>query len=218
MVHFGIVLGVICAAAALGVAGTYRLTQARIRERLEAKQNEALSLIFRSVGGRPAGVVAGQGDERVFKAVADAGSAAADKVIAYAAMGSAQGYSSRVRVLAAVDADCSKVLAIFVTYQAETPGLGTQVSDVKPDATWGQVLTGSKNPVKATAGRYEAPASLDALPAFQKQFAGVPAGSVRLGEGVDGITGATISSRAVADAVNDAVQRIRSAVQAGPPR
>ena len=209
MVHFGAVLGVVCAAAALGVSGTYRLTQEPIKKSLADKQKAALALLFDSVGASPAGVLGGKGDDRVFKATAgkDGG-----HVAAYAAVGSGQGYSSRIRVLAAVDADCRKVLAIFITYQAETPGLGTQVTDVKPDATWGQVLTGQKNPLATVAAQYEPPRSVEALSGFQKQFSGVPVESLKLGDGVDGITGATISSRGAMAAVNQAVERIRRMV------
>ena len=92
-----------------------------------------------------------------------------------------------------VDLESAGLTGIGVTTMSETPGVGTRVRE----------------------------------PAFAAQFAGMPGNSIfkvkKDGGPIDTITGATISSRAVADAVGAAMatfreheDAIRDAVAAGP--
>ena len=253
MLHYGLVLAAICALAALGVAGAFYFTSLRgadtvqdsdsVAERIRklppipgkrlARRQQALGLLFEAVNGvyhRTLGGRTQTADGRteayeVFEAVR----AGSSEPVAYAALGSAQGYSSRIKVLALVDAAVRakdweskcKVLAVLITEQNETPGLGTQVADVQSDVTWAAVLSGRKSLVKEIAARYEPPKSLDSLAEFQKQFRNRSVRAIQeLGasgpgsKGIQAISGATVSSRAALSAVRQAVQRIRSAVEA----
>jgi len=96
---------------------------------------------------------------------------------------------------------------------------------VKPGANWGEVMTGKKNLLQEVSAKYEPPTRLDSLAEFQQKFSKawrreknkepLPAEEIELGNEVDGITAATISSRAVVKAVNKAVQRIKAII---PPK
>ena len=230
MLRYALILAAICSVAALGLSGTYYFTALKdgpnspIPRKLREKRGQALALLFSSFSAEYSGEIRGRYSP-VYIAVDKTDK---KRIVAYAAEGSAKGYSSRVRVLALVDSQVKKVLAILITDQKETPGLGTRIADVETDVTWGQVLSGDESLLKAIAARYEPPESLKALSGFEKQFirkGGIPVDAVRLsGErtspggkfhGINSITGATTSSKAVIKAVNQAIRAIKSAV---PPR
>lgn len=216
-------LAAICAAAALGVAGTYYFTaikdgpESPIPRKLAERRERAMELLFRSVEGEQGGAVNPDAEEadRVYRAVRDG------DAVAYAAMGQGQGYSSVISVLALFDPQVERVLAVLVTDQNETPGLGTLVVDVAADATWAEVLKGEKNPLREIAALYEPPEDLESLSAFQRQFqgpdgAGLPVGQVAVeqdGGSIEAISGATTSSKAVVEAVLAAARKVRKAME-----
>ena len=234
MLRYGITLAAICAVAALGVAGTYYFTALKdgpdspIPSKLREKRDSALHLLFGSLGKKyekvgPMAVemdVDGKKETRdVFAALDDQG-----KVMGWAGEGAAKGYSSLIRVIALTSADKKRLLAVLITNQAETPGLGTRISDVATDVTWAQVLSGDKSLVKAVASCYEPPKSLDELSDFQRQFIrknGIPVDDVKLAKGggglegkyvgIDAVSGATVSSRAAVSAVDSALQAVKMA-------
>ena len=220
---YSVTLGIICAVAALGVAGTYYLTALKDGpdSPIPAKQRQSrldgMKLLFTGVGAE-IGDVLNPDDpsaEHVYEAVRDG------EVVAYATLGSARGYSSEIFVLTLVDSAAGTVLGILITEQNETPGLGTQVEDVGADATWGDVLAGKRNPLAAIGARYSPPEELSALSDFQLQFQGedgegVPVAQLRLardGGKIDAITGATTSSDAAVLASRRAVERIQKALE-----
>jgi RnfABCDGE-type electron transport complex G subunit len=197
-IHYAVVLAVICVVAAAGVAGTYVVTRERIqtgeaRERAASQKLACKATRFEATS-----------DPQVFKALDDSGVAAG-----YVGLGEAQGYAGKVRVMAGMDAAARKLLNVVVVAQNETPGLGTRVCDVKSDRTWGAVLTGAA-----------APKDADTTPDFLKQFRGRAPDKLALKpalpDGVQAISGATISSRAVVNAAHDAVARIQAAAGAKP--
>ena len=89
------------------------------------------------------------------------------------------GYGGPIEILVGVDTSGEKITGVRITQHTETPGLGANVVQVKP-------------------GEEE--------PWFLKQFRGLTAESVSLkasGGSIDAVTAATISSRAVTDAVRE---------------
>ena len=93
----------------------------------------------------------------------------------------ARGYSSTIKTMVGVDL-VGKVTAIKILSQQETPGLGTRIEDIKPG---------------------------EQKPWFQQQFKGKTIEELKLkkeGGQVDGITGATVSSKAVTDSVMEAIE------------
>ena len=194
------VLGLVCFVAAVGVGGTYLLTIPKIRARDEARTQDALKAVLpgaqslRSVGE----------DKSLFAGYNG------DALVGYAAIGAAQGYSSKVKVVvgAKKDGDALRVIAIKVIHQQETPGLGARVDEIKSNKTiWTVLFGGGKEPEKAAA---------PLEPWFQEQFKGKLADQVKLkkvGGNIDAITGATITSTAVVNAVQAALSHIAETVE-----
>ena len=132
--------------------------------------------------------------------------------VRYVATGSAQGYQSRIVVLAAVDAEPEKpvednplIYRVAVVSSAETPGLGERIKEVALDVSLWAVL----------AGRADTSKAAEARPWFQEQFS---LRGKRLNDlvvvksdkegGIIAVTGATITSKAVTEAARQAVQHI----------
>jgi electron transport complex protein RnfG len=122
-----------------------------------------------------------------------------EEEIGYVAQGQATGYSSVIKVMVGVDKDFV-VQGVEVLSQKETPGLGDKVDEIRSKRTWWTVLTGTS------------PDERGLRPWFQAQFVGlgVPVKVDKDGGRVEAITGATISSRTVCQAVNRAVDDLKT--------
>lgn len=196
-----LVLGLICLGSGAGVGTLYFL----LRDDIEQKQAEVFSdSLGRVVEGDPGGEVVGDypegtpDEEKVHVSRTSSG-------VIYAAMGSEQGYSSLIKVLASVRVpepntpvpDDPVIEAITVVSSQETPGLGENIKAVERTVSvWG-ALAGQKGE--------------ESRPAFQKQFD--DRRLTDLGQGddlgnIDAVTGATISSLAATKAVRKAVRKI----------
>ena len=137
------------------------------------------------------------------------------KALAYAAIGSARGYSSTIETLVGVDPEM-RIIGIRILSQNETPGLGERTRDVPPKESHWQAIFGPK---KSTTTGPEPPE----VPPFQQQFSGktesdlvLVKGKPRGGE-ISQLTGATITSWAVVNSVKDAMKKIDNAVKAFDP-
>jgi electron transport complex protein RnfG len=98
------------------------------------------------------------------------------KLVGYAVLAEAKGYSSTIMVLVGVTPD-NKIKGVTIIDQQETPGLGTRIAEKQ----------------------------------FLDQFVGKPAEAVALrkdGGAIDGIIGATVSSRALTNGVKTTVERL----------
>jgi len=205
--RFTIVLGLITIASGLGVSAVYTLTKHRIEAKKEKAFASALNSVFPQAdtfntldGG---GAWEGEG---VGAAIRE------DETVGYLAVGERQGYSSTIRVLVGAETDFT-VKAVRILEQAETPGLGERTKEVKTDRTIWQAAG-------EALGVGEAGGSDETLPWFQKQFAGLTLEKLVVvkdasSKGVQAITGATVSSQAVTDAVRAALTEIKSAVSGG---
>lgn len=94
-----------------------------------------------------------------------------------------QGYADKIEMLIGFDPHVEKITGLFVLDQKETPGLGNKIVT---DAWRSQFLA------KSTG---------QALTAVK--------GNAKAGNEIDAITGATISSKAVTDIINTAVNDLR---------
>ena len=123
------------------------------------------------------------------------------QLIGYIAEGRASGYSSILRVMVGVDTKFV-IKGIKVLYQKETPGLGDKVEEIRSKKTWGTIIMG------------DSPDEKGLRPWFQVQFDGLktPVKVQKDGGDIEAITGATISSRAVCNAVNTAVEELQVVV------
>ena len=196
-VHYAVVLGLICVAAALGLSGTYRATKPHIdtkaaKERKAARKKVVpptadAELSFEMLNPNAPELY------QVAKAVAADGS-----VLGYAALGESQGYGGKLRVMVGMDAAAERIIAVTVIPpHSETPGIGSRIDDVESKKTWAKKLTGK-------AGEVEE----ETTSAFLKQFQNLTPDKLVVGKGVDAISGATISSTGVTFATRNAAAKI----------
>lgn len=207
--RFTIVLGLITIASGLGVSAVYTLTKGRI----EAKKQEAFAAALRSVFPEAESFKA-LGAEAVWEGEGVGVALSGGEPAGYLAVGERQGYSSTIRVLVGAGADFT-IKSVRILEQTETPGLGERTKEVKTDRTIWQAAG-------EALGVCEGGGAEETVPWFQKQFAGLTLETLVIvkdasAEGVQAITGATVSSLAVTDAVRGALQEIKSAVSGHAP-
>ncbi len=175
---FGLILGMICLAAALVLAVTYQITKPRIEEQLRLEEQKALKSIAPEADSFEKKEA---GDIEYFDAVKNG------KVIGYCVRVAGTGYNGFMRILVGVDLT-GVIQGVEVLEQQETPGLGAKVNEIKP---------GEKEPW------------------FLKQFKGKQARTVEIRKNIDTITGATITSRAVTDAVRNTITKFLAEKEKG---
>lgn len=100
----------------------------------------------------------------------------------FAVKGSIMGYADNIELLIGFNAQVSQITGIFVVYQKETPGLGSKITEPE----WNGQFIG-----KSTA----APLAVNSRDAAAN---------------VDSISGATISSVAVTNIINNVVQDVKA--------
>ena len=95
------------------------------------------------------------------------------------------GYGGYIRIIVGIDPS-GVIKGVRILEHQETPGLGSKINEVRP---------GEKEPY------------------FLRQFRGKLARTVAIKKDVDAITGATISSKAVTDAINKTVSEFLEKVK-----
>lgn len=98
-------------------------------------------------------------------------------LVGYCIRITASGYNGYIRLITGINTE-GIIEGVEILEHYETPGLGAKINEVKQ---------GEKEPY------------------FLRQFKGKPATSIEVKKNIDAITGATVSSKAVTDAVNRAV-------------
>ncbi|MCF7853438.1 MAG: RnfABCDGE type electron transport complex subunit G [Candidatus Pacebacteria bacterium] len=122
-----------------------------------------------------------------------------NRIVALAGQGAtANGYGGLLKVLVGFDPD-GTIRKVLVTEHAETPGLGTQATDRRTEKTLGDIL-GSPETDKHDDKALPPNSYLDQYE--QYNLLNKTTYKVKADDGtIDAVSGATISSRAVADAV-----------------
>lgn len=123
---------------------------------------------------------------------------AAGKLAGIAAEGSAKGYADSVRIMFGYDPACQCVRGFTVVSMRETPGIGDKIS--------------SDRQFLANFSALDARLNAD-LSALANGIETVKHGSKNQPWQIDAISGATITSRAVGKAINDAAQALVPALQ-----
>ncbi len=187
----GFILMGICLIAGIALAGAYHLTRGIIEERARDDQLQALRIVL-PLATRFSGLERGS-EINFYRGLDDTGT-----VVGYAFQGEAKGYSSMIKVMVGVDTT-GTVAGIQIVEQKETPGLGTKAVEVPTTRTFWQALLGRG--AGAEPGR----------PWFEDQFAGKMVKDLHVVTGptdteIQALTGATITSRAVTDAVRESVE------------
>ncbi len=131
------------------------------------------------------------------------------RLVAYAAEGTSKlGYGGPVALLVGLDLD-GTILAVLATAHHETPGLGAPLLERRTRRSLRDLLGRGPNP--STPALTGTGSALPPCP-FLDRFAGrrlTAPDALRIrrdGGTIDGVTGATVSSRAVTDAVNAIAQ------------
>ncbi|MCF6158905.1 MAG: FMN-binding protein [wastewater metagenome] len=233
-IQYTVVLTIVSLLASVGVSSVFLLTRGTIKKKELAIRMEALYTVLPDLETHIEITPSETADQdRIYKGLDKTG-----QVIGYATCGEAQGYSSKIRVMIGIDPHLEKILGINVLAQNETPGLGTQMTDVESTTTLWSVIFGKK-PISLdweNEESWELPFFIEperikkfgiikkaknkARPWFQEQFKEktynqLIVSKVKDPDKITAITGATISTKAVVYAVQNAIDKVRNIVQ--PP-
>jgi Na+-translocating ferredoxin:NAD+ oxidoreductase RnfG subunit len=198
-----IILILICLGSGAGVSIMFWLMKDEIAAKEKSVFVGALAGVlgeaeeYPAVGAYPSGT---KEEDKVYVNATSAG-------VLYAAMGEAQGYQSVIKVLVSVEASAPKTAVgddpviheVAVVDSRETPGIGEEIKTVEKDVSiWGKV-----------AGAQETPKE----PRFLAQFGAKRVRDLGPDDGksmgrIVAVTGATMTSRAVTQAVRNAVKKI----------
>lgn len=194
--HFSFVLGLICAICVFGVSLVYSLTFEAIEKKENAKKQAALSIILKglSVDPKTENFEYKTSDKSKNYKIYIGKNPQTKKVQGWGIQVAEQGYSSVIQTMVGVDAN-DKIIAIEIVFQQDTPGLGAECV-----STGTKKLSSLWKPEKNTKAK---------RPWFQEQFVGKPSKELKVGEGLKTISGATITSEAIARSVRRAIEIIR---------
>ena len=103
-------------------------------------------------------------------------------IVGYCVKVAGSGYSGYIRMIAGVDLN-GAIQGVAILEHSETPGLGAKINEIRPG---------------------------ESEPWFLKQFKGKSARTIAVKKDIDAITGATISSKAVTDAIHKTVDDLLS--------
>ena len=180
ILKFAITLAVFCGIASFGLGYVYSITEPRIAEQRRRAIQEALESVLPMANAIvPMEEITERTVYRAFASEDSSGPASG-----YAFLSYGQGYSSKIQTMVGVDT-AGIIQGIKVLYQQETPGLGAKVIEINSGET---------------------------TPWFQRQFIKLSAFTMALdkeGGTIRSITGSTISSRAVTDAIKKDVVWLR---------
>lgn len=197
-VRFPLVLGIVSVIAAAVLAYLYGVTKPEIDKRQKEKDALAEKIALPDAVSTEA------------KGAYKEGRDAEGKLVGYLARGAAYGYSSEIAVLVGIRPDL-RIASIQVLSEKETPGLGTRIEEAPVRETWTDRLAG-------IFGRRAQAAQASSEPdraLFQVQFDGLSKDDLRLardGGKIQAISGATITSKAVLAAVQQAVAAVEEAL------
>jgi H+/Na+-translocating ferredoxin:NAD+ oxidoreductase subunit G len=186
IIRLGAILMFVAGLAAASLALLNTQTAPIIAENKARMQAEARSEVVRSLGVSSYDEVITEDNFTYYRCLDDSGS-----VIGYTTLALGKGYSSTIETVSGFSADY-KVAGLKITFQQETPGLGTKAEEVKKGDTEPWFLHQFKQ--------------LDAFTLAVKKDRGQ----------IDAITGATITARAIANSIRDAAIQIQEAELKNP--
>ncbi len=186
-------LAIICLAASGLLSVAFNITQPKILQQQLLEEANSLKEVYPAASEfEPVK----EGDSVIYYKALDEDKA----LLGYVFKASRKGYSSVIETIAGMDTK-GVITRIKVLSQNETPGLGSKINEVVSKETlWDALL----KKVKAQA---------TPRPWFEECFSGKNAAD--LSQAVDTITGATISSKAVIDSVQQKAREILEKVKDG---
>ena len=184
--------------SALLIVVTFELTQPRVqRLKAEALEKAIFEVLPGAVSSRTFGVntegklIAPDTDEAPVSVVY-AGYDAADQLVGYAVEASGQGYADKIRILYGYAPEKQQIIGFRVLESKETPGLGDKIEKEQRFLDNFRALDVGLNKEGNLANKVTT----------VKQGAKVNAWEI------DGITGATISSRAIGDIIGSSTEEV----------
>jgi electron transport complex protein RnfG len=174
------ILGTTCIIAAFSLGGVFEITKARIAAERAKVLEEALSLVLPDAKKIvPTNDASGK---KYYRGYATEDTTQAP--IGYSIIAYGKGYSSTIQILTGVDLT-GTIVGIKVLFQQETPGLGTKSQEVLYD---------------------------ESDPWFQRQYlkkSGLSIAVDKDGGTIKSITGATITSRAITNAIRKEIEWLK---------
>ena len=214
IIRFAIVLMIVASLATAGVALIYGFSKPKIDEARERSQKEAIALAFnmesKAFGENYELQLISAPDAGEYKCwkVLKKGSA---EVLGYAAIGIAQGYEAKIKLVAAVNPDADTLIGAMIYELKDTPGLGSKALDQVGGKTWIEEILGLEGETK----EYEPLEKFVFLWRYhgktEKNLIVVKSDKE---DGILAISGATITSNAVTVAVQKAWSEINKAKEA----
>ena len=195
VVYLGVFLAVTGGLSAGLLAVTSKITEKPIDNAKLRKTNQALQEVLPKFNNIPADdkitVTAENGTIVTFYAAKDNG-----KITGIAGEGcSARGFAGKIMVMAGMDAE-GKITKVLVTEQKETPGLGTVVTDRVRERSIFDLFSSAPADDGLPPNKL-----LDAFDGHSTEPGSAPWKVSKDGGQFEFITGATVTSRAVTDAV-----------------
>ena len=196
-----IVLIVVGTVSGLVLAATEKLTQPLIQQH---KQEELQASIFEVLPEATAYEEISRGDFKVFKGLNDK-----QEPVGYAFIAEGPGFQGTIRMIVGIDEDLDPLLGMEVLEQLETPGLGAKIAEETPKEDFSEQFS-DLEPAWGDATTSEAaePASAAQLITYVKNATPDDPNEVQA------ITGATISSAAVVQIINQSLLKLRDVVDA----
>lgn len=197
IVYLSVFLLLICAISTAVMSFVAVLTEKPIKERQTALINDTLKQVLPAFHTTEEKAVKGE-DSAVYTARDEK-----KKIVGYAVRAvTTMGYGGRVEALVGFGPD-GRIYRIVVTSHNETPGIGTKVMNREQVRTIRDVVTGKKAPEGLPKNR-----ALDS-------YRGKSLDGELSKKSVHFVSGATISSHAVLDLVNNAREILKQTISGG---
>jgi len=189
ILRFATVLFLVNFVAASILAGIYYLTKPKIETQERLVKEEALREVMpESIGDRLEGVEM-DGEIVYWRAFKGSDS----RVRGYVFIAKKYGYSGVIESMVGIKKD-GTITGVRILTQNETPGLGAKIVEVASDRTVAKALKQLFAKEKEEKGKID--------PYFTEQFNSLNVKRIELSRyGIEAITGATISSKAVVDSI-----------------
>ncbi len=185
LVRFGLILMLVALISAGSLSYVNRITLPKILAQQTQELNQGLNSVLPGAQDGIIIPVPVAGTVSYYEGYRDKDKT---KLEGYAFLVESDGYSSTIRTLVGMDSDFN-ILAIQVLSQQETPGLGTRVQEIRSGET---------------------------TPWWQDQFQNQSAANLAVdkdGGAIQSITGATITSRAIADGIANKARELSELIQ-----
>lgn len=189
--------------SSLVLAGTYRLTQPRIEENIRNELQEAIFIVLpeakeceRSEAGECKNI--GTDALKVYKGLNDK-----QEPIGYAFAAEGPGFQGPIRMMVGIETDLDTLLGMKVLGQTETPGLGAKIAQETPKEDFYEQF--AQLPLADITPETPATEAPDFVICLKTD-------DPTLQNDVQAITGATISSNAVASIINQHLMKLREIV------